>query len=115
MTNAFGLVRTIEVDLRLGDDTATITTIRVEFFRAEGDATRFRCRLWRLETYRIKPTFPQENGLPKHEESDEEILVDWTTFLKEDLIDFKAQDLESAERKVLDGLRSRAAEAGKRG
>jgi len=54
----------------------------------EGDELRFRIEvvrdssggeyyvnLWRIENYRIQPTFPQKDGSPAGEVSDEEILV----------------------------------------
>lgn len=82
-SRTFESIRTLEVD-GCGDDSVTV---RVELLRRVGDAGLYRCRVWRLESYRIQPTFPQTAGAPAHLPSDEEVLVSWTHALPADLAD----------------------------
>jgi hypothetical protein len=47
--------------------------LRVEIFRVKRGV--YGGRLWRIEHYRIQPTFPQQNSKPKVAYADELILV----------------------------------------
>jgi hypothetical protein len=68
---SFQLIRTVEIEVALPGDTMLL---RLETFRSNGSRTLFRTRLWRLEFYRIQPTFPQRTGKPAHRPSDEVLL-----------------------------------------
>ena len=58
--------------------------------------------VWRLEFYRIQPTFPQRDGVPAHDSSDEAVLV-------EESILHKWEDMESS---VQDAIRRACKEIG---
>ncbi|HLL16227.1 MAG TPA: hypothetical protein VK388_14275 [Pyrinomonadaceae bacterium] len=58
------LVRTLELDLRFGENG---WTTRIELFQDTEREDRFRCRVWELEMFRLTPTSPMdENGQPEH-------------------------------------------------
>ncbi len=100
----FELVRTVEVDLELGEE---LIPQRIELLRAVDDPTRFRCRIWELEYFRLRPTFPQdEAGEPEHE-SDDELLVERAHQLKRNYLDFTAPDEEAALQRVWGDLLER--------
>ena len=106
----FELVRTFEVDAALGVE---LVPLRVELFRSTKDTRRFRYRLWRLEFYRIQPSFPQEQvGLPAQTPSDEEFLVDWSAFLTGGISEFIAESVDEAVGRMADDLRSRLEASG---
>lgn len=67
------VVRVVELDtitVADGDD----LRFRIEVLK-RGRPPVYSTRVWRLEFYRIQPTFPQHDGQPSHEPCDEEILV----------------------------------------
>jgi hypothetical protein len=74
------LVRTLDFEMTWGDE---LWPIRIELYQGVVDRSWFRCRVWQAEYYRIQATFPQDSGMgePKHDPSDEMILVDWSTNL----------------------------------
>ncbi|WP_426733873.1 hypothetical protein [Myxococcus faecalis] len=49
--------------------------LRIEICRALPSARKYFSRLWRIEHYRIQSTFPQQEGRPAHDPSDQEILM----------------------------------------
>lgn len=49
---------------------------RVEILRDCGGKRLCRARVWRSESYRLRPTFPQEKGRPKGSLADEMIWVE---------------------------------------
>jgi hypothetical protein len=51
--------------------------LRVEIREALGAPGHLSARLWRLEHYRIQATFPQTDGSPSHQPSDELILKEF--------------------------------------
>jgi hypothetical protein len=60
----YELVKTVEVDIQLGDD---LWTTKVELLRDTEKANHFRCRVWELELHRLTPSFPRDkNNLPAH-------------------------------------------------
>ena len=70
----FELVKTVQVDLSLLDET---WPTRIEIFRDTERSDFFRCHVWQLERFRIQSTFPQERGKPAHHHSDHLLMVDW--------------------------------------
>ena len=72
-TPVYELIKTLELDIRLGDDSYTF---RIELFVDTEHENRFRCRVWEFEMFRLVPTFPQnEQGEPVHI-SDDVMMVD---------------------------------------
>jgi hypothetical protein len=97
----FVLERVIEVDLDFGDQ---VFPVRLEFFASATRSGRFRCRMWRSETYAVAP----RRGAPS---ADEELLVNWEPLLSRDFRSYDAPDLGAAMSMVLDDLRERVASA----
>jgi len=71
-------VRTLELLVPLTDD--DVATLRLEILEEATQPGAFRARFWRIESYRLQSTFPQENGEPSHPPSDELILKDFEGF-----------------------------------
>ena len=84
-------MRVAELTLQLGDDEQVV---RLEVLRSSADPTRFRWRLWRLEHFRLRPSFPQDaDGEPEHV-ADDALLADRTWILaKEECV---AADVDEA-------------------
>ena len=72
------VVRTLEVPVQLADD--DLAMLRLEILEKVAQPGSFRARVWRIESYRLQSTFPQENGEPSHSPSDELILKDFEGF-----------------------------------
>ena len=68
----FQLVRTLELEriVMTGDDLGDYT-FRIEVLRECPRRNHYYARVWRLESLRVRPTFPMK----KRESSDKEILV----------------------------------------
>ena len=98
----FELVRTLEVDLEIEKDA---WPVRVELYRDREDDTHYRARVWLLETFRIQPTFPQnDDGLPQDDAGDEDVLVEWGYNLREDFGSFAAETEQDALDQVMAAL-----------
>jgi hypothetical protein len=68
MKKIFELVKTLDVEpFQAGDGDAF--RFRLEIFREMGTAS-FVGKVYRLETYRLQPTFPQTNGDPPNWKQD---------------------------------------------
>lgn len=93
----FELVRTLELDLDLGDDAFAV---RVELLSDLATPTRFRARLWRLERHHLQPSFPSKDGRPTGPTTDEIILREWSP-PDVDLAAFEAPDPTAAVNHVL--------------
>ena len=76
-SSVFELISTYEIDINLTSDrNEDQFSLRIELFRSLADRKLFRCKTWRNELFRIQSTFPQDDaGRPKHDPSDEMILV----------------------------------------
>ena len=105
VSHVFALVRTVEFDVVLGDDSFAL---RVELFRDTTRSETFRANIWRSESYRIQSTFPQNpsTGEPEHHPSDEVILIDWSTNVRGDYAVFKATSPTTALNLVLEAVRA---------
>src|SRR5690606_31237580 len=77
LQQVFLLVRTLEFEVELPEDTVSL---RLEIFRSRASKTLFKARIWRLEHFRIQPTFPQQQGRPLHQPSDELVLKEFESF-----------------------------------
>ena len=67
------ILKTFEIE-SVEDNNSKWLRFRVELVRESSE--KIRVKLWRVEFFRIQPTFPQNDGLPAHESSDELIVVD---------------------------------------
>jgi hypothetical protein len=90
MINYCEVVKTVDlhpIKILNGDD----LRFRIEILN---DLTtgNFSANLWRIENYRIQPTFPQKEGVPGSDLADEEILVK-DTFILEGM---NSKDADSA-------------------
>jgi hypothetical protein len=54
--------------------------LRVEVWKSLATPVRFSARVWRIDSYRIRPTFPQREGIPSHRCSDELLAVEDAIF-----------------------------------
>jgi hypothetical protein len=104
-SSIFELVKTVELDIRLGDNS---WPIRIELLQATEAKDRFRCHVWELELFRLTPRFPQdENGQPARL-SDDTLMVERgiprsrIAYPTEDII---AVDVDAALWIVLDDLK----------
>jgi hypothetical protein len=67
------VVRTFELEpIELPD--GDVIVLRAEILRV--DRGKFTARLWRVERFRVQPSFPQQDGTPSHLASDEALLVE---------------------------------------
>ncbi len=98
----FELVKTVEVDLSLLDET---WPTRIEIFRDTERRDFFRCHIWQLEYFRIQSTFPQEQGVPAHHPSDHRVMVEWDGPYIGFYEDFVAENAEAALEKVIADFR----------
>ncbi len=94
----FELVKTYEFSPIFWSDEREHFKIRVEVFRDLQEQNSYYARLWRLEDYRIQPTFPQENGSPKLSLYDKQFwvvddLLNWT--------DSRSESIEECLNKVV--------------
>lgn len=81
MINYSEIVQTIDLPpIKMVDSNSL--RFRIEIAR-ENSSGEFSILLWRIESYRIQPTFPLQNSQPKSDFSDEEILVKDNTTLGE--------------------------------
>ena len=98
----FELVKKLELDVDFNGDACRI---QIELFRHGVIKHRFRCRLWRLDFYRIQPSFPQnKKGKPRHSEADEEFFVNWDFLLSKDYNLFEASTIKRATQMVMRDL-----------
>ena len=99
----YELVKVLEFNIDLQG--IEIFPLRLEIFRSLEDNCRFRAHIWRTEFFRIQSTFPQEDGKPSHQTSDEEILVDFSHYLTVDYDDFRANSIEEAIELIIEDLK----------
>ena len=93
------VVRTLEGVAHIGGNEVPV---RVELLRSLANRRSFKCRLLRREFYRIQPTFPQgELGQPKDSPSDEEMWIDWSGLIPQELADFEASSLAEAVERII--------------
>ncbi len=106
----FELVKTIEFDMEFAEGRFSL---KLELFQDVSDTRRFRARIWRLEMYRIQPTFPQKeaDSQPADDPSDETIFVDTTLWLAKNYEDFRAETPDSALQMILNDLQAFLARA----
>lgn len=69
------IVRSAELRLVLsGED----NLVRLDLMQSSIDPRQYNWRLWRIESFRLHPSFPaDESGTPEHE-TDDELLADWS-------------------------------------
>lgn len=73
---AWEVVKVVDLsEIVLANDNPRIS-FRVEILRAWRPRGAYRARVYRKETFRVQPTFPQKSGRPQYEPSDEEFFVE---------------------------------------
>jgi hypothetical protein len=90
MINYSEIIKTVDlqpIQMVSGDS----LKFRIEIIR-DNLSGEFSAILWRVENYRIQPTFPQQEGVPNSDFADEEILVRDSYTLE----NIKAQNADSA-------------------
>lgn len=93
-SDVFELIKTLEFDHpAAGSRGAEVASIRIRLFRSTEDPRRFRCRLSRLESWTLTPTF--RDG-PDDRESDEELDSGWDHMLAGDYLAYRADDEREA-------------------
>lgn len=109
-SDVFQLLTTLEFDLELPGD---MVPTRIELFQDTERKTRWRARVWERESCRLESTFtptppPNAKGKrrPRRFTFDEEILVERTWELSEELEDFAAPNARAAMARVLDHLQN---------
>jgi hypothetical protein len=98
----FRVVRTSEFGLTLIEESLWA---RLEISQSTIKPSRYRARLYRQELFRIQSTFPQRDGEPADEPSDESIWVDWSEILRTFTSPFTSRSAMTAERAVLAEVR----------
>src|SRR5258708_19781121 len=103
VSHLYALVKTVEFDVVLGDDSFAL---RVELFQGKTRRQTFRANIWRNELYRIQSTFPQNpsTGRPEHQPSDEVVLIDWSSNLRANYSAFKAASSPAALNMLLNAI-----------
>lgn len=73
---AWEVVKVVDLnEIVLANDNPRIS-FRVEILRAWRARGAYRARVYRKETFRVQPAFPQQAGKPQYEPSDEEFFVE---------------------------------------
>jgi hypothetical protein len=74
---ALRLVETLQFSVPLPQEDLEL---RLELFESLAKPRHYGARLWRLERFRIQSTFPQVDGRPAHDPSDEVVLKEFEGF-----------------------------------
>ena len=104
-SSVFELVKTVEVDIQLGEDA---WTTRIELLRDTEKSDHFRCRAWELELHRLTPSFPRDDRNQPAHITDAPILVERGiahSRINYPLEDIIAPDVESALEIVVSDLK----------
>lgn len=73
---AWEVVKVVDLkEIPLANDSPSFS-FRVEILREWRPRGTYRARVYRKETFRVQPTFPQSAGKPQYEPSDEEFFVE---------------------------------------
>ncbi len=99
--NAYACFRTLELDVELGGEAVSL---RLELFRALGEAQVYRARVWRRDLFRLTPSFPRDERDQPTEISDDTVWVEWAELLEDDYERFEASGDDDAEARVLDAV-----------
>ncbi len=72
------VVKTVELEpIQLPAEGGGDLHLRVEIIKEH--ASRYFSRIWKLEFYRVQPSFPQKRGKPRLGPADEQVLVPFDT------------------------------------
>lgn len=100
-SDVFELVKTLEFDHpSAGPGGDEPVSIRIRLFQSTADPRRFRCRLSRLESWTLQPTFRASPD----DLSDEYLDAGWDHMLARDYLAFRAADIPEALAKVVEDL-----------
>ncbi|MCA8950416.1 MAG: hypothetical protein KDE27_12995 [Planctomycetes bacterium] len=100
-SDLFELIKTLEFDHPTAGPGGEPVSIRIRLFRSVTDPHLFRCRLSRLESWRLSPTFPDG---PAGRRSDEEVEAGWDHTLAGDYGAFRADGERQALAMVCEDL-----------
>jgi hypothetical protein len=97
------LVKTIELDpFQLAEPGAESLKFRIEIFK-RSDTGRFFARVYRRESFRLQPTFPQDEGkLPAHQGDHEFHILDDVLATRQ----LEGQHLEEVLKRVEEAIRN---------
>jgi len=101
----YSLERSVEFDIVLSPNDE-VSHIRIEFLRKISSKDKYRVRIFRADTFRIRPTFPQIKGRPQYKLCDEMLWVE-DTFLWPPDRQISALNVNSAVKKVLKVVRAK--------
>ena len=96
----YDIVRSYDLDpISSPNNSGENFKFRVEILKERGRKNLYHVRIFRHETFRILPTFPQKGGKPRYEAADHECLI------KDDMIDYAAIREKSAKAALSEALR----------
>jgi hypothetical protein len=103
-SDVFKLLSTLEFDLEINGH---LLPTRLELFQNTERADVYRCRMWERDLFRLKPTpyTDEATGEMVEGEEDEELLIERTWELSDELESFEAGSPEAAIHQVLDSLK----------
>lgn len=76
LTPALEVVKIVDLETIASRGNTPSFHFRVEILREIKDRGRYRARVYRRETFRIQPSFPQKAGRPIYHRSDEFFFVE---------------------------------------
>lgn len=107
-SSVFALVKTVELDIQLGDDSVGKWTARIEIFQDTEKPDHFRCHYWELESFRLTPTLPMDESGQPREITDDGLMVERHFPQRQvDYGDFVASSTDAALAIVITGLKTR--------
>lgn len=92
--SVFELVRTLELDVELGDEPVVL---RLEIFAARDRTGVYRARLWRQDVFRLRRSFPRDAGDEPIEQTDDTVYVEWPELLEGEYEELSASSIDDAE------------------
>lgn len=103
----FEVIKTLDMgEIQPGTDVPSYR-FRIELLK-QYRYKRYHARVYRKETFRVQPTFPQKDGAPQYEPSDEEIFVEDSLERWEELSGRTAKDvLDKVLRKIRQTFRKK--------
>lgn len=105
----FEVIRTVDMAEIHPEIDVPSYRFRIELLKQLGHK-RYHARVYRKETFRVQPTFPQKDGKPQYEPSDEEIFIEDTLERWEEISGRTAKDvLEKVLRKLRQTFRTKEA------
>jgi len=99
--NISEVVKTVDLEpIRLPKDFSGDLHLRVEVLKHGGRPPRYSARLWKLEFYRVQPSF--QDGRKKRIVADEQVLVPFDTLIEQVKASSPAKVLREVIRRLQD-------------